>query len=177
MTLPPPFPSPSSTLMGFSNNINKVSSDLKEVSNTLDNNSAFERISTSCQEAWHKCPECASGYYKILGTDFTEKYVYCAFHEKCGAAGPWTRVTYLNMSDSSSVCPNGTQKFITWSDITRGIQEPSNPKCVSITNPLTHSYSVLTGAWRLKRQTNSNVITIDGQKPMLDNSIDKDQIA
>ena len=29
---------------------------------------------------------------------------------------------------------------------------------------------------RLKRQTNSNAITIDGQKPILDNSIDKDWI-
>ena len=31
--------------------------------------------------------------------------------------------------------------------------------------------------WRLKQQTNGNAITVDGQKPMLDNSIDKDQIA
>ena len=27
--------------------------------------------------------------------------------------------------------------------------------------------------WRLKQQTNGNAITVDGEKPMLDNSIDK----
>ena len=33
-------------------------------------------------------------------------------------------------------------------------------------------------AWvETQQQTNGNVITIDGQKPMLDNSIEKDQIA
>ena len=31
--------------------------------------------------------------------------------------------------------------------------------------------------WRLKRQTNGNAIIVAGQKTMLDNSIDKDQIA
>ena len=31
--------------------------------------------------------------------------------------------------------------------------------------------------WGLKRQTNGNAITVDGHKPMLDNSIDKDRIA
>ena len=30
--------------------------------------------------------------------------------------------------------------------------------------------------WRLKQQTNGNAITVDGQKPMLINSIDKDRI-
>ena len=30
--------------------------------------------------------------------------------------------------------------------------------------------------WRLKQQTNGNAIMVDGQKPMLVNSIDKDRI-
>ena len=34
-----------------------------------------------------------------------------------------------------------------------------------------------TSGWRLKRQTNGNAITVYGQKPMLDNSIEKDRIA
>ena len=34
-----------------------------------------------------------------------------------------------------------------------------------------------TDRWKLKRQTNGNPITVDGQKPMLDNGIEKDRIA
>ena len=30
--------------------------------------------------------------------------------------------------------------------------------------------------WRLKQQTNGNAVTVGGQKPTLDNSIDKDEI-
>ena len=32
-----------------------------------------------------------------------------------------------------------------------------------------------THGWRLKRQSNGNAIMVDGQKPMLHNSIDKDE--
>ena len=88
------YPSLEQTLKGFSNN-------LAGVSNSLVNNNACERISTTCQEVWDKRPKCTSGYYKILVADLTEKYVYCSF-EKCGAVGPWLRVAYLNMSDESS---------------------------------------------------------------------------
>ena len=31
--------------------------------------------------------------------------------------------------------------------------------------------------WRLKQQTNGNAITVNGQKPMLDNIADKEQIS
>ena len=30
--------------------------------------------------------------------------------------------------------------------------------------------------WRLKQQTNGNAITVDGQKPTLDNSIERDRM-
>ena len=118
---------------------------LKGFSNILSANSAYERTSTSCQELRDKCSECTSGYYKILAEDLTEKYVYCSFEEKCGTAGPWTRVAYLNMSDCSSACPNGSQQFVNGSTIACGIQEPSDPGCVSISAPTAHSYSHICG--------------------------------
>ena len=46
------------------------------------------------------------------------------------------------------------------------------------TSPSLNSiYVTLTHRWRLKRQTNGNAITVRGQKPILDNSIEKDLIA
>ena len=111
---------------------------LKAISNNLATNSACQKISASCQEVWDKCPKCTSGYYKILAADLTEKNVYCSFEEKCGTAGPWTRVAYLNMSDSSSVCPSGTQKFVSGSVVACGISEPLGTTCVSIINPVPH---------------------------------------
>ena len=38
-------------------------------------------------------------------------------------------------------------------------------------------FSNNTDRWKLKQQTNGNAITVDGEKPMLGNSIEKDQIA
>ena len=68
-----------------------------------------------------------------------------ALRGMCGTAGPWTRVAYLNMSDSSSVCPSGTQMFVSGSAIACGIQEPSDPTCISFTYPAVHSYSKICG--------------------------------
>ena len=77
----------------LSNNANKPSRDQAGgASSTLETNSACERISTSRLEVWEKA------------ADITKKYVYCSFEKKCSIVGPWTRVAYLNMSDSSSTC-------------------------------------------------------------------------
>ena len=135
------------TLKGFSNNLAEVSSDIIAISNSVASSNACNKIATSFQEVWDKCPECTSGYYKILAADLTEKYVYCSFEEKCSTAGPWTRVAYLNMSDSSSVCRSGTQKFVSGSATASGLQEPlsSGVMCVSVHTSKTHSYSQICG--------------------------------
>ena len=49
------------------------------------------------------------------------------------------------MSDSSSVCPNGTQKFVNGSAIACGVEDPNGNKCVSITSAVTQSYSQICG--------------------------------
>ena len=60
-------------------------------------------------------------------------YDYCDFEERCGACGPWRSVVYLNMPDTSSVCPSRTQEFVSEPAIACGVQEPSDTKCVSVT--------------------------------------------
>ena len=140
----------SSTLSGFTNTVTGVSSTMTEVastvtgiSNSLEANSASEKIPTSCQEVWDSCPNCTSGNYKIFVADLIEKYVYC--EERWDIPGAWRRVAYLNMSDSSSVCPSGTQKFEQGSAIACGIQEPNGPKCAQISTSITNSYSQICG--------------------------------
>ena len=44
-------------------------------------------------------------------------------------------------------------------------------------NMTTTTVTCSTNGLKLKWQTNGNAITVDGQKPMLDNSIEKDRIA
>ena len=83
--------------------------------------------------------------YAILAGGATEEYVYCTFEERCGVPGPWTRVSYLNMSDSCSVCPSGTQKFVQGSATACGIQEYSATTCVQISMSAAYSYSQICG--------------------------------
>ena len=49
------------------------------------------------------------------------------------------------MADSSSECPPGTQKFVSGSAIACGIQEPSNPTCVSLNYSIPQNYSEVCG--------------------------------
>ena len=151
----------SSTLLGFTNTVTGVSStvtdvastvmgmssNLTKISNTQETSSTctIETLPMSCQQVQNKCPDCTNRPYKILAVDLTEKYVYCSFEEKCGTAGLWTRVAYLNMSDSSSVCPSGTKKIVNGSAIACGIEDPNGSKCVSVTAAVTHSYSQICG--------------------------------
>ena len=137
----------SSILTGVSTDVTGMSSTLTGVPSTctLAANCSCGDIFKSCQDVGDKCPECTSGYYGILAESFTDKDAYCSFEQKCGTVGPWRRVAYLNMSDSSSVCPCGTQKFVNGAAIACGIQEPSNPICLTVASSLTHSYSEICG--------------------------------
>lgn len=56
-----------------------------------------------------------SGYYWILpAIGPPSVQVYCDFDRQCGCEGPstWTRVAYLNMSNSSHVCPTNWATYI-----------------------------------------------------------------
>ena len=53
----------------------------------------------SCQELQPNSP---SGYYHI-----NSQLVYCEMGELCNSTGGWTRLAYLDMSDSTVDCPTG----------------------------------------------------------------------
>ena len=69
----------------------------------------------SCQEILHCFPSAPSGHYQITGSNGSLPQVYCDMEgTNCGGEGGWTRVAYVNMSQSGTNCPHGlTQRNFT----------------------------------------------------------------
>ena len=62
----------------------------------------------SCQEILHCFPSAPSGYYQIRVPNGSLVQVYCDMEgTNCGEEGGWTRVAYVNMSQSGATCPQG----------------------------------------------------------------------
>ena len=65
----------------------------------------------SCQEILNCFPSAPSGYYKIAGSLVQ---FYCNMEGiNCGGEGGWTRVAFVNMTQSGTTCPQGlTQRLL-----------------------------------------------------------------
>ena len=62
----------------------------------------------SCQEILHCFPSVPSGYYQITAPNGSLVQVYCDMEgTNCGGEGGWSRVAYVNMSQSGATCPQG----------------------------------------------------------------------
>ena len=62
----------------------------------------------SCQEILHCFPSAPTGYYQIRVPNGSLVQVYCDMEgTNCGGEGGWTRVAYVNMSQSGATCPQG----------------------------------------------------------------------
>ena len=62
----------------------------------------------SCQEILHCFPSAPSGYYQICVPNGSLVQVYCDMEgTNCGGEGGWTRVAYVNMTQSGATCPQG----------------------------------------------------------------------
>ena len=62
----------------------------------------------SCQEIRHSCPSAPSGYYQIRVPNGSLVQFYCDMEgTNCGGEGGWTRVAYVNMSQTGATCPQG----------------------------------------------------------------------
>ena len=67
-----------------------------------------DNLPRSCREILRCCKSASSGYYQIQAANGSEMQVYCDMEgTNCGGEGGWTRVAYLNMTDPSSLCPDG----------------------------------------------------------------------
>ena len=62
----------------------------------------------SCLQILHCFPSAPSGYYQIAAPNGSLVQVYCDMEgTNCGGEGGWTRVAYVNMSQSGATCPQG----------------------------------------------------------------------
>ena len=77
----------------------------------LHNDSSLFPLPTSCQDIKKKHPNTPSGMYLIVTPDGETQHVYCHMEELCSSVGGWTRIAYLDMSDSTEECPPGFRLY------------------------------------------------------------------
>ena len=122
------------TNAGAINDILLLVEDLVALHN--DSSSSFSPLPTSCEEIKNKQPNSPSGVY-LLATGEETTQVYCNMEELCGSGGGWTRLAYLDMSDSTVNCPSGFRLYqsggvracgrpVTNSGSCESVQFPSN---------------------------------------------------
>ena len=94
----------------------------------------------SCEDIKNKQPSSPTGYYHV-----NSRLIYCNMDEMCGIEGGWTRLAYLDMSDSTMSCPSGFRLYETGGFRACG-RPVGGPSCASITFPSNNiSYSEVCG--------------------------------
>ena len=102
-------------------------------------------LPTSCQEVRNKQPNSPSGMY-LLETANGTINTYCNMEELCGSGGGWTRLAYLDMSDSTVNCPSGFRLYQSGGVRACGRPVTSSGSCVSVQFPSNGiSYSQVCG--------------------------------
>ena len=108
--------------------------------------SSFSPIPTSCQEIRNKQPNSPSGVYLLETATNGTQYVYCNMEELCGSGGGWTRLAYLDMSDSTENCPSGFRLYQSGGVRACGRATSSEGSCTSVQFPSNGiSYSQVCG--------------------------------
>ena len=103
-------------------------------------------LPTSCQEIKNKQPNSPSGMYLLETATNGTINTYCNMEELCGSGGGWTRLAYLNMSDSTVNCPSGFQLFQSGSVRACGRPTSSAGNCIPVQFPSNGiSYSQVCG--------------------------------
>ena len=69
-------------------------------------------LPTSCKKIKETQPNSQSGVYLLANANGGATYAtYCNMEELCGTGGGWTRLAYLDMSDSTQSCPSGFRLY------------------------------------------------------------------
>ena len=133
------------TNAGAINDILLLVEDLLTLHND-SSSSSFSPLPTSCQEIKNKQPNSPSGVYLLATASDGTKYVYCNMEELCGSGGGWTRLAYLDMSDSTENCPSGFKLYQSGGVRACGRATSSVGSCVSVQFPSNSiSYSQVCG--------------------------------
>uniref|UniRef100_A0A1X7TV93 Fibrinogen C-terminal domain-containing protein n=1 Tax=Amphimedon queenslandica TaxID=400682 RepID=A0A1X7TV93_AMPQE len=93
-------------------NIYLITQEILSIQNSTLNISipiAINSSGSSCSAIKSAQPDSTSGFYTINGYS-----VYCNMDQTlCGSAGGWSRIAYLDMSDSTQNCPSGFRLYNT----------------------------------------------------------------
>ena len=99
---------------------------------------------TSCKEIKTKWPHSISGYYYVGGKK-GPLYIYCHMEELCSSGGGWTRIAYLDMSDSTEECPSGFRQYQSGGVRVCGRQKSNSGGCQSVKFSSNGKYSQVCG--------------------------------
>ena len=103
-------------------------------------------LPTSCQEVKNKQPNSPSGMYLLATANNGTINTYCNMEELCGSGGGWTRLAYLDMTDSTENCPSGFRLYQSRGATVCGRATSSVGSCTSVQFPSNGiSYSQVCG--------------------------------
>ena len=90
-------------------------------------------LPTSCNQLKSQYPSSPSGYYVLTSANGSTTYTaYCNMEKLCGSGGGWTRLAYLDMSDSTQNCPSGLQYYSSAGLRTCGKKNTMGATCDSV---------------------------------------------
>ena len=121
------------------NQINELADTINRTFGTQHQSTLITSLqSVSCKSIKAAHPSSPTGYHDLNGS-----IVYCNMDELCGSRGGWTRLAYLDMSNSTQSCPSGFK--LHQSGGVRACGRPDDG-CVSVTFPSNGiSYSQVCG--------------------------------
>ena len=141
--------STSTSTAGVVDTILLVVQDLLELHN--NSSSSPTALHSSCKEIKEQLPNSPSGFYllKTAATINSEGFpykAYCNMEELCGSGGGWTRLAYLDMTDSTENCPSGFKLYQSGGVKGCGRATSSGGSCTSVQFPSNGiSYSQVCG--------------------------------
>ena len=122
---------------------NEVKTEVQAYLQLLTNPGTSEgSAAESCNWIAQFHPNATSGYYWIHIENGSTTQLYCDMSARCGQPG-WTRVAFINMSDSSQSCPSGLAEM-TYNGV-RVCQRRANFACNSVNFSVPVSYNNVCG--------------------------------
>ena len=130
---------PSTSTAGVVDDILLVVEELLEIQNASVLFNSIQPV--SCKDIKTVLPNSPTGYYHV-----NSRNIYCNMGELCGTGGGWTRLAYLDMSDSTVNCPTGLKLFNETETRVCGRPVSSGGSCSSVQYPSNGiSYSQICG--------------------------------
>ena len=128
--------------------------------------STEEEEGPSCASILSKYPSAVSGPYEVQGPDGERVKLYCNMDKKCCRHGNkgWTRLGYLNMSDTTHSCPDGFKEVAKPVRGCRRAMKKSSCASVTFQNPGELPYTSVCGSFVATQQGSPDALIKKGDK-------------